>query len=228
MSISYAGCVIQLNYGRFRDPKRTMERGETGIVRSNSRTPQLKLTANLSEVAQRSSVTLVGKIISENELQKNTVQLIIRKIWFTQDPVGVEQLSTNLFLFSFKRMSDRNRIWFSGRRSMEPKLFLKNGAQMNLKDFNFSCATFQVQIHGLPLQFINKENALKIGSLFKGVVSCQDSSKSSVLGMKFMRIQVEVDIIKPIPTACFQQCEKGKFWIQLCYERLGDLCYAVF
>lgn len=45
------------------------------------------------------------------------------------------------------------------------------------------------------------------------------------MGMSFMRLQMEVDVTKPIPTGFFQMIRKGKLWIQFCYETLGDLCY---
>lgn len=40
-----------------------------------------------------------------------------------------------------------------------------------------------------------------------------------------MRLQVEIDITKPIPMGFFQKIEKDKTWIQFCYERLGGLCF---
>lgn len=96
---------------------------------------------------------------------------------------------------------------------------------MVLRDFDFSHSTFWVQIYGLPLQFMNKKSAFKIGGLFQKVVRCEDTSKKNIRGLKFMRIQVEVNISKPLPTGFFQKVEKGKSWIQFCYEHLSDFCY---
>lgn len=70
---------------------------------------------------------------------------------------------------------------------------------MSLQDFDFSHSTFWIQIHGLPLKFMTKSNALKIGSFFKEVVSYEDTLRKSGLGMTFMRIQAEVEITKPLP-----------------------------
>ncbi|KAH7510502.1 hypothetical protein FEM48_ZijujUnG0122700 [Ziziphus jujuba var. spinosa] len=46
-----------------------------------------------------------------------------------------------------------------------------------------------------------------------------------LLGTKYMRIQVELDIRKPIPTGFLQRMGKEGSWIQLCYERLIEFCY---
>ncbi|KAH7514602.1 hypothetical protein FEM48_Zijuj11G0106800 [Ziziphus jujuba var. spinosa] len=88
---------------------------------------------------------------------------------------------------------------------MEPETLTINDAylalkewnpQMSVRDFHFTFSTFWVQIHGLPLQFLNKENILKIWGLFKDVLCCDGAFKKSLLGMKFLRIQVEVDLTK--------------------------------
>lgn len=89
---------------------------------------------------------------------------------------------------------------------------------MSLRNFDFSYSTFWIQIHYLPLQFMSKENAFKIGS-------CEDITRKSTMGMKFMILQVEIDISKPFSTRFFQEIGKGKTWIQFCYERMGDFCY---
>ncbi|KAH7542955.1 hypothetical protein FEM48_Zijuj02G0130300 [Ziziphus jujuba var. spinosa] len=72
---------------------------------------------------------------------------------------------------------------------------------------------------------MNKSNTVKIGSLFKEVVSCEDTSRKNGLGMSFMRIQAEVDVTKPLPTSFFQKFVGKTTWIQFCYEKLRDLCY---
>ncbi|KAH7520511.1 hypothetical protein FEM48_Zijuj08G0151600 [Ziziphus jujuba var. spinosa] len=64
--------------------------------------PLLELTSDLVEASRKSSLTLVGKIISEKEVKSTTVQMIIRRIWFTQDHVRMDQLGSNIFLASIE------------------------------------------------------------------------------------------------------------------------------
>ncbi|KAH7524654.1 hypothetical protein FEM48_Zijuj06G0142500 [Ziziphus jujuba var. spinosa] len=87
------------------------------------------------------------------------------------------------------------------------------------------CLVGKVQIHGLPLQFMTKDNVLKIGSLFEAVLSCELTSRTHLVGTKYMRIQVELDIRKPIPAGFFQRMVNGTVWIQFAYERMVDFCY---
>lgn len=92
---------------------------------------------------------------------QNVVQMIItRRVWFTQESVGVEQFGPNTFLFSFQ-------IW-----------------------------TTWVQIHGLPLheQFMKKDNAIKICEFFHS----NPTQCTNIVGMKYIMLQVEVDLKKPL------------------------------
>ncbi|XP_060673266.1 uncharacterized protein LOC132803771 [Ziziphus jujuba] len=140
--------------------------------------PALELKIDITEANRISNLTLVGRIISEKTIKRKTVQMITRRIWFTHEPAMVDQLSHKTFLFSFKRTADRARVW--NRRP-----WTINGAHLALKewdpvmsvqDFDFSSSTFWVQIHGLPLQYLNKDNAIKIGGLFKDILNCEGSS----------------------------------------------------
>ncbi|KAH7542635.1 hypothetical protein FEM48_Zijuj02G0095000 [Ziziphus jujuba var. spinosa] len=82
------------------------------------------------------------------------------------------------------KQADRARVW--NRRPWTINgahlLFKEWNPEMTLRDFEFNSSTFWVQIHGLPIQFMNKENAKKIGGLFKEVINCEDTSRKNVLG----------------------------------------------
>ncbi|KAH7516188.1 hypothetical protein FEM48_Zijuj10G0108900 [Ziziphus jujuba var. spinosa] len=189
-----------------------MEAGETSDE-VHREIPQLELTASISKATKKFSLTLVGKIITEKVTRQFTVQLIVRRIWFTQEPVKVEQIYQNTFLFSFKKEADRDRVrhrcpWTISGANLALKEW---NPHMSLRDFNFSHITFWVQIHGLSLQFMNRENAFKIGGLFEKnhIIKCEDTSRKSLKGLSFLRIQVEVNILKPLPTGHLKNsCKK--------------------
>ncbi|KAH7511779.1 hypothetical protein FEM48_Zijuj12G0018900 [Ziziphus jujuba var. spinosa] len=79
------------------------------------------------------------------------------------------------------------RIWFTQEsvsvEQLSPNIFL----------FAFRTKADQDRIHGLLLQFMNKDNAIKIGSLFKEVIRYEDSLRKSILGSKYLRIQKDGD-----------------------------------
>lgn len=69
----------------------------------------LELIMDEEEATRKSNMTLVGKFISEKTIKKNIVQLITRRIWFIQEPVNVDYIGENTFIFSFRKESDRAR-----------------------------------------------------------------------------------------------------------------------
>lgn len=90
-------------------------------------------------------------------------------------------------------------------------------------DFNFSA--FWVQIHGLPLCFMTKANAKKIGGICPVVLSCEVSSRTNFIGKRYIGLQVEVDLRKPVPSGFLHSLAGRKMWIQFRYERMVELCY---
>ncbi|KAH7511064.1 hypothetical protein FEM48_ZijujUnG0051700 [Ziziphus jujuba var. spinosa] len=190
--------------------------------------PQLELVADEVNAVRISQFRLVGKVFSDKLLRKNLVQSIIRRAWFTNDDVQVESLHPNIFLFCFKSIAERNRIWRKRPWSI-------NGAHLALRewkpeqsfeDLGFNISTFWVQIHGLPLQFMTSSNASTIGGLFKNLIHCESTSRTNLVGLKYMRIQVDVDISKPLLTGFFHKLGNRGSWVQFSYERLAEFCYS--
>lgn len=189
--------------------------------------PQLELVADEVGASQISNNLLLGKIIYGKVVAKNVVQMIIRRVWFTGEVVNVEQVELNLFIFFFKKSLDCKRIW-------KRRPWSANGAHLLLKEWSslatfreldFSLSAFWVQIHGLPLYFTTKTNTERIGSIFPKVLFCEASSWKNFVEKRYMRLQVEVDLRKLIPSGFFHNLEGRKMWIQFRYERMTEICF---
>ncbi|KAH7533103.1 hypothetical protein FEM48_Zijuj04G0094700 [Ziziphus jujuba var. spinosa] len=183
---------------------------------------KLELVADEANGKCVSQLKLVGRIMLKKVIQKHIVQAIIRRVWFTNEAVKVELLHLNTFLFCFQSTADQHQIWRKRPWSID-------GAHLVLREWrpdlafhqiNFSLSTFWIQIHGLPPQFMTKENAIRIGSLFHEVLQSEHKSRTNIIGLQYMRIQVEVDIFKPLLTSFFHKCGSGGAWIQFAYERV--------
>ncbi|KAH7522239.1 hypothetical protein FEM48_Zijuj07G0117200 [Ziziphus jujuba var. spinosa] len=81
------------------------------------------------------------------------------------------------------------------------------------------------KIHGLPLQYMTRDNAIIIGGLFKEVLQCDTASRTNIVGTRYMRIQVKVGVRKPLLTGFMQKIGHNKIWINFCYEHLAEFCY---
>lgn len=59
------------------------------------------------------------------------------------------------------------------------------------------------------MQVMMKDNAMKIGDLFKDIFQCEFASRTDIIRLKFIRSQVEVDVRKPIPSGYFHKIDRG-------------------
>lgn len=189
--------------------------------------PQLTLVADNEGASKRAGISLAGKILSKKKFKGNEILMVARRIWFTKEPPKVEEIGQNLFLFTFKSEADRNRVWQRRPWTInKAHLVLREWkTDIALDDIRFDTTTFWIQIKALPLQFMTKTNAEMIGNLFNKMLQFESYTRTNILGTKYLRMQVEVEINKPIPVGFFHNMGKKGRWISFQYERLPDICY---
>ncbi|KAH7515445.1 hypothetical protein FEM48_Zijuj10G0027000 [Ziziphus jujuba var. spinosa] len=69
-------------------------------------------------------------------------------------------------------------VWFT----KDPVGVKQPGLNIFLFSFKSTANRNRVQIHGLPLKFMTKDNVIKIGNLFKAVLQCESSSRTNIIG----------------------------------------------
>lgn len=113
----------------------------------------------------------------------------------------IEDVGPNKFLFAFASAEDKERIL-----SQEPWNF--KGSLMLLREWSPSSAmadiemnmvSFWVQIHGLPLSGVVRENALLIGSKIGQVLSLDDDNSNK----SYLRLKIQFDADKPLQPRFF-------------------------
>lgn len=200
---------------------------ETDVTVNLSQIPDIVLVADEDGAKNVSNVSLVGKICSNKCMSKNVVFMILRTVWFTKEAIKVKKLENNVFLFSFKNETDRNRIWRRRPWSVNGShLILREWSpDLALSNINFNLSSFWVQVHGLPMRFMIKENDVRIGGLFSQVLQCESATRTNIVGLKYIKMQVEIDVTKPIPSGFQHVLGNRGCWIQYRYERLAEFCY---
>ncbi|KAL5772027.1 hypothetical protein ACOSQ2_011951 [Xanthoceras sorbifolium] len=77
--------------------------------------PVARVGANLQEKGKKElSMALIGKLITNKEVHKESFKAAIASIWKTRKGVVTESLGTNLFIFTFKCLWDRKRVLEGG------------------------------------------------------------------------------------------------------------------
>ena len=69
------------------------------------------------------------------------------------------------------------------------------------------------QVHGLPIMYMTQANATKLAAKAGSLIEIHGSGQDGILGWKFLRFKVLVDLNKPLFAGCFIPCPDGrKIW----------------
>ncbi|KAH7839409.1 hypothetical protein Vadar_003785 [Vaccinium darrowii] len=194
----------------------------------------------LEEVAESeedfSDFCLLGKILSQRNLNKQGVSNIINLAWKTKESFSISPWKDNTYLFRFKSIPDKELVLRKGPWSVMNHLLILKEARIGvtMEEIDFSLCPFWVQVHGLPISCLTKTNATKIGKLFADLLDVEgvEDSGGLILSRSFLRIKVLVDTSKPLLRGFFQKRSSSEWkntsqnlWINFKYERLSDFCY---
>lgn len=96
-----------------------------------------------------------------------------------------------------------------------------------LQEVSLKNSTFNVQIHGLPLDHMTVKNAINLGNALGKLIHVEEDPTFGVAWRKFIRLKVEIDVTYPLKQG-FMMPRWGntETWIALKYERLSDFCHA--
>ncbi|KAK9987235.1 hypothetical protein SO802_032186 [Lithocarpus litseifolius] len=83
------------------------------------------------------------------------------------------------------------------------------------------------KVHGLPELWKSLDNLRKIGEKAGKVLEVDLAGEGDGTWRRFIRVQVEVDLLKPLmPGVFLPRSNLPATWIGLKYEKLADVCYC--
>ena len=132
----------------------------------------------------------------------------------------------HILLFIFDNKSEVDRVINSEPWSFDKHMVLfqhYNGEVPN-RSLLFNKACFWVQLHDIPVKFMNIKVAKKLCDVIGEV--CEPLDEVDCDGGGFMRIRVSIDVNQPLCRGRVVTREDGsQFWVPFKYERLPNLCY---
>ncbi|KAL0014567.1 hypothetical protein SO802_001636 [Lithocarpus litseifolius] len=82
------------------------------------------------------------------------------------------------------------------------------------------------EIHGLPIEYMSKENVEEIGVLVGKVVEVDFIGDGKICMSQFLRVKVDFEVAKPLKSGFYlDRSSFPELWVRFTYERIADFCY---
>ncbi|XP_058782243.1 uncharacterized protein LOC131656565 [Vicia villosa] len=175
------------------------------------------------EVFQR---TLVGKLWTERNFNTRAFTSTMIEAWKLRNPVEIQELSKNLFLFKFATKRDLENVLKNGPWSFDHNLLVleRVSGEEQPSDLNMHFVVFWVRIYELPLMLRSETMAWKIGGIL-GTFEEMDQKDAHRNG-RFLRIKVKMDLKLPLKRGTVVKFKEKKLRVHFKYKRLPNFCFA--
>ena len=174
------------------------------------------------EMEERKS-WLVGKLLTNRLFNKEAMLSTLKVVWKISRNVKVTVLESNLFIFKFASLKDKQRVIDGSPWSFNKNLVVFKDYNGDLRglDYKFETAQFWVRVYGFPLRMLTKQCATIISSKLGELI------QTNIGNSDFLRLQVNMDVTKPLRKfiTVTGGVGKGEIWGRLGYERLLTFCY---
>jgi hypothetical protein len=181
---------------------------------------------SLEEVTIKGKYCLVGKLLVERIVGKESIRSAMVKGWKPTGSVSFKVLGDNLFLIEFKYEEDKLRVLEGRPWFFEDNLFsvaefdgLSPGNELS-----FDEETFWIRMFELPLACMGREMGYKLGSTV-GVVEEVDTNEEGIGWGKFLRVRLRINITKPLARGRMLRLKERSYWIPFQYEKIPKFCY---
>jgi hypothetical protein len=169
--------------------------------------------------------SLVGKLWTNDHYNVRIFKQVITQAWRLKNPVEVQDLNKNLFLFRFSSKRDTDTVLRNGPWSFDRNLLVlrKISGEEQPSDIDMSIGEFWSRIYDLPLKLRSDAMARKLGDLIGEFVDV-DNKEGNRNG-KFLRVKVSIDLRKPLKRGTVITYQGKELRVYFKYERLPTFCY---
>nr|XP_023920005.1 uncharacterized protein LOC112031548 [Quercus suber] len=169
---------------------------------------------------------LATKFLTKRAVNVDAIDKTFTPLWRSRNGFQVHNLGNQMVLFVFDNKDEvdkviQSELWSFDKHLMVLERYNKNNL---VEELHFNRATFWVQVHGLPIKFMNARAAEKICEVLGTVLPSTNPQETE--GGSFVRIKVSLDITIPLCRRRLVSIGGDK---EVCfsfkYERLPNICY---
>ena len=183
-------------------------------------------TLNLSRERSSGETILAAKFFTKRALSTEVVIRTFNPLWCSKNGFQVRTAGNHILLFAFDNKEEAKKIL-----SLQPLSFDKHlvvlcryDSVIPISKLNFNRVTMWVQVHNIPIPFLNRGVAEDLCNAVGEV--CKDTKLSKMEGGHYFLVKTTVDVTIPLCRGRKISLENGETgWVSFKYERLPIICY---
>jgi interleukin-1 receptor-associated kinase 1 len=187
------------------------------------------ITVEAEEICEEEETfkrSLASKTWTENPYNVRAFKQTITQAWRLKNPIEVQDLEKNLFLFRFSTKKDADTVLRNGPWSFDRNLLIlhKVTGEEQPSDLNMHKVSFWVRVYDLPFKLRSEAMAKKLGNIMGSFeeVDPKDSNRTG----RFLRLKTSLDLRKPLKKGTKIKFQDRNLWVDFKYERLPNFCFA--
>ncbi|KAM2964485.1 hypothetical protein FF2_022265 [Malus domestica] len=174
--------------------------------------------------AMENGVKLVGMALTNKPLNIWGIRNILSSAWKGFGEVNIKWVNDNMFIITVQDESMASKIINQVSWAVMKKNFVvkKWNLALALEEIELGIVHFWIQIRGVPLCLVTKENVKRLTTDAGVFLAMEDPAKAR----GFFRVRVLVNMDNPLVNSCWPKKETNReTWVEFRYERLQDFCY---
>jgi hypothetical protein len=170
--------------------------------------------------------SLLGSLWTTDHFNGRIFKQVIVQAWKLRNPVEIQDLNKNLFLFRFSSKRDLETVLRNGPWSFDRNIVIlkRISGDEQPSDLEMHSSDFWIRIYDLPLKLRSDEMARKLGDLMGKFVEV-DSKESNRMG-KFLRVKATIDLRNPLKRGTIIKYLGKSLKIFFKFERLPTFCFV--
>lgn len=170
--------------------------------------------------------TLVSKLWTDNSYNVRAFKQTMTQAWRHKNPIEIQDLNKNLFLFRFSSKRDAENVSRNGPWSFDRNLLIleRVTGEERSSDLEMYHVSFWVRVYDLPLKLRSDSMAKKLVDIV-GKFEEADLKDSNRLG-RSLRVKVAIDIRKPLKRGTVVRYQGRDLRVYFKYERLPNFCFV--
>ena len=193
-----------------------------GLSLSHKEGPKFQLHSDLASA----EYSIAAKFLTKRPLNTDAIAATFKPLWRSKNGFKVKNLGNHVILFTFDNEEEVDTIMANEPWSFDKHLMVlqRYGKDSIVEELSFNLTHFWVQVHGIPLGYMNPTVAAGLCETVGKVIN--HPKRPIEDGGGFMRVWVLVDVSQPLCRGRVICLEDGKeLWVSFKYERLPNLCY---